>query len=246
MLGILLLVPAVPGYAGGDVFDMIIRAAAFSKIILLVLFAFSVSSWAIILERWWVYRRTEARSAAFLKNFRQAESVSTFRRVAASRTDDPFARLFQRSLTYWEEVARSFGTVGNPSGVVEVSVSERTSVLESLRRVQEQAILEETATLEKYLGFLATTGSTCPFIGLLGTVWGVMSSFMSMGREGSASLTVVAPGIAEALIVTAAGLFAAIPAVIGYNLFVTRIQRFGRQMESFCLEITNALEREAG
>jgi biopolymer transport protein TolQ len=109
----------------------------------------------------------------------------------------------------------------------------------------EQSINEEIAILERNLGFLATTGSTCPFIGLLGTVWGVMSAFMSMGREGSASLTVVAPGIAEALIVTAAGLFAAIPAVIGYNLFVTRVQRFGRRMDSLSLEILNRLERNS-
>ncbi len=243
MLGALLVVPALPGYAGGDIFDMIIRAAAFSKVILLILFGFSVASWAIILERWWFYRRAERRSLSFLQSFRRAESPGDFRTAASTTRDNPFARIFDRAMKHVEGG-------GNPSSArgyleMEVTTATRTAVnTESLKRTLELAITDEISVLERYLGFLATTGSTCPFIGLLGTVWGVMSSFMSMGREGSASLTVVAPGIAEALIVTAAGLFAAIPAVIGYNLYVSRVQRFGRRMDSFSLEILNALERE--
>ncbi len=242
MLGALLVVPAIPGYAGGDVFDMIIRAAAFSKIILLVLFAFSVSSWAIILERGWFYKRAERRSLAFLQSFRRAASPKAFRTAVSGGRDNPFARIFDRALKQVENDSEGSHDTGYREMPV-ATATERTVATESLKRTLELATTEEIAVLERYLGFLATTGSTCPFIGLLGTVWGVMSSFMSMGREGSASLAVVAPGIAEALIVTAAGLFAAIPAVIGYNLYVNRVQRFTRRMDSFSLELLNALER---
>ncbi len=242
MLGTFLAVLALPGYAGGDVFDMILRASAFSKVILFVLFAFSVASWAIIFERWWFIRGEERRSSAFLQNLRRAESPSSLRRATRTRLDNPFARVFEKAMSQLE---------GNPgpeadplSATLDKPAAARRAVsTESLQRSMEQAIIDEIAVLERNLGFLATTGSTCPFIGLLGTVWGVMSAFMSMGREGSASLAVVAPGIAEALIVTAAGLFAAIPAVIGYNLFVNRVQQFGRRMDSFSLEILNRLER---
>jgi len=245
LLGTLLVVPALPGYAGGDVFDMIIRAATFSKIILLILLTFSVASWAIILERSWYYRTTERRSSVFLENFRRATSLAAFRRVVSGRRDNPLARIFERGLNHWQGIPNASGS-GNPAPVVDRPARPSTLSTESLQRALEQATMDEITQMERYLGFLATTGSTCPFIGLLGTVWGVMSSFMSMGREGSASLTVVAPGIAEALIVTAAGLFAAIPAVVGYNLYVTRVQRFTRQMDAFSLEIQNALERESG
>nr|CAI78815.1 biopolymer transport protein [uncultured Latescibacterota bacterium] len=242
LLGSLLVVPAIPGYAGGDVFDMIIRAAAFSKIILLILFGFSVSSWAIILERWWFYKRAERRSLAFLQSFRRAASPQAFRTAVSGGRDNPFARIFDRALKQAENGSEDSHDAGYREMPV-ATATERTVATESLKRTLELATTEEIAVLERYLGFLATTGSTCPFIGLLGTVWGVMSSFMSMGREGSASLAVVAPGIAEALIVTAAGLFAAIPAVIGYNLYVNRVQRFTRRMDSFSLELLNALER---
>lgn len=246
MLETLVVIPALPAYAGGDVIDMIIRAAAFSKIILIILFGFSVASWAIILERWWLYRRVERRAAVFLQSFRRADSLATLGRIARAGKDNPLARILEHSLIHWESERNvAPGGRGNPHPTLDEKRTARPAVsLESLRRTLEQATSDEIANLERSLGFLATTGSTCPFIGLLGTVWGVMSSFMSMGREGSASLTVVAPGIAEALIVTAAGLFAAIPAVIGYNLFVTRVQRFSRRMDSFCLEVLNAVEKE--
>jgi biopolymer transport protein TolQ len=239
-----LAVPAAPAYAGGDVFDMILRAAGFSKVILLILFAFSVASWAIILERWWTFRGAERRARAFLMNFRRADSLTSFWLGAGRNRDNPLARIFHQAM---KQVGANPGNP-QPAAALEARDSgpKAPVSVETLRRVLEQSTTEELALLERNLGFLATTGSTCPFIGLLGTVWGVMSAFMSMGREGSASLTVVAPGIAEALIVTAMGLFAAIPAVIGYNLFVTRSQRFARRMDSFGLEILNRVEKGIG
>ena len=115
--------------------------------------------------------------------------------------------------------------------------------LEAVNRAMRRVASMEIARMERYLPFLATTASSAPFIGLFGTVWGIMTSFQSIGAQGSANLAVVAPGISEALIATAMGLFAAIPAVIGYNFFVNRVKRWAVEMDGFALELLNVVGR---
>ena len=121
---------------------------------------------------------------------------------------------------------------------------EQIFCMKLIQRVLKKAISRETGRLEKAVSFLATTGNTTPFIGLFGTVWGIMNSFRGIGVKGSASLAVVAPGISEALIATAMGLIAAIPAVVAYNHFVTRINRMAVEMENFAGDFLNIVERE--
>ena len=225
------------GFAGG-MFDLVLHAGPVAKFVLALLLLFSFICWAIIFEKWWQFRKTQKETARFLRAFREGRRHSTLFGAAKKFRESPLARLY---IAAYQELAQP-----HPEGDAfyddpdEGVLPER---LDAVNRAMRKASAVEITRLERSLPFLATTASAAPFIGLFGTVWGIMAAFHNIGREGSASLAVVAPGISEALIATAAGLAAAIPAVMAYNYFVNRVRRWATEMENFSLELLNLFER---
>lgn len=209
---------------GGDtVLNLILGAGPVVKLVLLILLFFSVFSWAIIFYKFRFLSKVEKESEEFQRIFASSKNWDTLYASTKRLTLSPMANLFRSvySMASAEEV-------------------DREEVKRTLKRVESL----EASRLEKYLTFLATTGSSTPFIGLFGTVWGIMNSFRGIGRIGSASLAVVAPGIAEALIATAAGLIAAIPAVIAYNYYLSRTRKNIILMEDFSQELMDYFMRK--
>jgi biopolymer transport protein TolQ len=233
----------VPGNANlsGGVAELVLSAGPIAKIVLAVLAVFSIICWALIVEKWWEFRRIRRDSLRFLRLFRDARRFSVVYGAAKKHRESPLAHIY---LAAGQEVASSLGGVEIVDRVLDESEEgvgpER---LDSISRAMRRAAAAEIARMERYLPFLATTASSAPFIGLFGTVWGIMTSFQNIGAQGSANLAVVAPGISEALIATAAGLGAAIPAVMGYNFFVNRVKHWAVELEGFSLELLNVFGR---
>ncbi|MDP2682578.1 MAG: protein TolQ [Deltaproteobacteria bacterium] len=222
------------GNMQGGLWSMILGAGIMVKFVLIVLLAFSVLSWAIIIYKYRILKKMEKESGAFLEFFWYKKQFSTIFAAAANYRFTPLARLFAAG--YNELLQARTQKKEN----IQFSIGETDSIQRALKK----AMSNEISRMEKAVSFLATTGNTAPFIGLFGTVWGIMNSFSGIGLKGSASLAVVAPGISEALIATAIGLVAAIPAVVAYNHFVTRINRMAIEMENFAGDFLNIVERE--
>lgn len=216
---------------GGDlrasVPALVAHSGLFAKAILLILLVMSVYSWAVLWNRLRLYSRIARADQRFLTSFRQLKVEQDCRLVCQQHPQSLLARVALTGQRALDQDAAG-------------SASMR---YEMTQRAMDRFANEESAVLERHVGFLATTGSVAPFIGLMGTVWGVMSAFLNIGTQGSASLVVVAPGIAEALIATVAGLAAAIPAVVGYNHLVGRLREFGHATAQFSTEF---LDRRAG
>ena len=229
--------PNSPDTLTAGVLDLIWASGPVAKLVLAILAIFSIISWALIVEKWWQLRRVRSRTVGFLKVFREARRPSAVALVAKKFRDSPLAQIY---VAAYQELSGTPDALDHGLDDADDAGSDRLAAVD--RAMRRQAGLE-IAQLERYLPFLATTASACPFIGLFGTVWGVMSAFHGIGAQGSASLAVVAPGISEALIATAAGLGAAIPAVIGYNFLVTRIKRLAAEMDDFSLEFESITER---
>jgi biopolymer transport protein TolQ len=224
-----------PTDSHSGILDLILNAGPIGKTVLIILLGFSIVSWALIVEKWWQFRRVKEQTLAFLKTYREGRRAATL--IAMKRfRDSPLANLYGAAC---QEVYGPEGVLDDPD---EGPVPER---LEAAHRALRRAAAHEVSRLERYLPFLATTASATPFIGLFGTVWGVMTAFHGIGQQGSASLAVVAPGISEALIATAFGLGAAIPAVIAYNYFVNRVKHWATEMEGFTLDLLNLFSRPA-
>jgi biopolymer transport protein TolQ len=217
-----------------NIFKIIADADIVVQLILLLLVFFSVFSWAIIFFKSKMIKTANRQSDRFLEAFRRSKSLTEVNDAAKKLRGSPLATIFlagNKELAY-----QSKSSEGGWTG-------EKT---DSLNRALLKASNSEVARLEKMMFFLATTGSVSPFIGLFGTVWGIMISFVRIGAMRSASLQVVAPGIAEALVATAVGLFAAVPAVIAYNYFLGRIKDIIADMEDFSLEFLSIAERLHG
>ena len=232
---------------GGDVVGLIARSSGVSKVVLLILVLFSVVSWAIILYKLWSFRRSERQTASFLDVFRRSSKFSEVHSVCRSLSASPLVGIFQSGYTELTVQLRQAAS-GNPAppsapGAGGVQPRPMIKSLPAVDRALLRAAAVEVNRLERRVPFLATTASITPFIGLFGTVWGIMSAFQGIAQVGSTNLAVVAPGIAEALIATAAGLFAAIPAVYFYNFFATRVKLFASEMDDFALEFLNIAER---
>jgi biopolymer transport protein TolQ len=226
----------------GSFGELIANSGLIAKAVLLILFALSVICWAIIFHKAFQFRATSRDTARFLKVYRESRRFSLVASGAKRLRASPLARVY---LGAFQELT---GTGTAPPDVMDgaldpsedgVPPERLDSVQRAMRRVQ----ASEIERMEKYLAFLATTASAGPFIGLFGTVVGIISSFQAIGSQGSASLAVVAPGISEALVATAAGLLAAIPAVIGYNYFVGKVRHWATEMDNFALELANLVER---
>ncbi|HXI02493.1 MAG TPA: MotA/TolQ/ExbB proton channel family protein [Candidatus Saccharimonadales bacterium] len=222
------------GYQG-DVLDLVFRAGPMAQVILFVLAGFSIISWAIMVERFRVISRSEKESRVFLSKFRSGTSLSDLRDLAEKLPHSPACAVFRAGI-------RQLNILGNPKVASEGGTGPKRDPMTSLERVLVRAVNEEQGRYERLLPFLATTASASPFIGLFGTVWGIMTSFQAIGGMGTANLAVVAPGISEALIATAAGLAAAIPAVIGYNYFVHRIRAVGSRLDNFVADFLIRIE----
>jgi biopolymer transport protein TolQ len=218
-----------------NIINLLYDASLVVQLVLMILLFFSVFSWAIIFYKRRTIKTASAQSQRFLKAFRKSKNLSEVNDAARKYHGSPLVTLFQAGFKELAHLSR-----GNSQN------SASPPKLESLSRVLTKASNAEISRLEKMMSFLATTGSVTPFIGLFGTVWGIMDAFLKIGIVRSASLMTVAPGIAEALIATAFGLFAAIPAVIAYNHFLHRIKDLITEMEDFSLEFLNIADRLYG
>lgn len=210
--------------------------------VLVLLLSMSVMSWGIIVLKVRLFKRAERENEQFLERFWESRNLSELyseltgdKKIQGPPVDMVFRSAYlEFSKLKIDDVSRA-REASNSSTVVEGT--------ETIERAIKKAAASELSRLERFLSFLATTGSTAPFIGLFGTVWGIMIAFRRIGQSGSASLAVVAPGISEALIATAVGLFAAIPAVIAYNHFVSRLREVNGDLDSFATDLLNLLSR---
>jgi len=230
-------VPTADALTSG-VLELIWHAGPVAKFVLAVLLLFSIVSWALIVEKWWQFRRVRRQTLGFIRLYREGRRPSMVQMAAKKFRDSPLAQLYAAA---YQELAGIPEVAEHMLDDVDDGVTAER--LEAVHRALRRAAGLEVAQLERYLPFLATTASSTPFIGLFGTVWGIMSAFHGIGAQGSASLAVVAPGISEALIATAAGLGEAIPAVIGYNYFVNRVKHWATEMDGFTLDLLNLLSR---
>ena len=211
---------------------------------LLSLALLSVGSWAIILYKLWVFRRSEQQSRSFLDVFRRSSKFSEVQAVCRSLGDSPLVGLFQSG--YAELTAQLRQAAPDASNGPNPRPPAGRPTLKSLTAVDRalmRASVVEINKLERRVSFLATTASIAPFVGLFGTVWGIMSAFEQIGVTGSTSLQAVGTPIAEALVATAAGLAAAIPAVVFYNYLTQRVKLFASEMDDFAMEFLNISER---
>jgi biopolymer transport protein TolQ len=228
----------------GSLFDMVVHAGFVVQLVLLLLFLFSVVSWAIILMKYVHIRKIRKENSAFLSIYMKSTKLSEIFPEAKKFQNSTLAEVFRGGYTELVKFTRVLR--GTPP--IKDTVEAAGPVLEiggvdNVERAMNRACGTETTKLEAALGFLATTGSASPFIGLFGTVWGIMDTFKGIGARGSATLAVVSPGISEALIATAAGLAAAIPAVIFYNYYLNQIKGMTLEMDNFASELLNIVER---
>ena len=210
----------VVGLGGSTDFSLIqlfIRAAFVVKSVIIILIAASIFSWALIFDKFRLFKRIEKSTSSFEDKFWKSRSAESFYNTLTNRDKDPIANIFQSAMAEL------------------IKTKSKSSSVQSMRvtRVIEISADKEIKLIEKHFTFLATVGSTAPFIGLFGTVWGIMNSFQSIAISRNTSLAIVAPGIAEALFATALGLLAAIPAVVAYNKFNSDSKKYSGRIENF-------------
>jgi biopolymer transport protein TolQ len=214
-------------FIGGEILDMVSNSGPVAKLVLLTLLVFSLISWAIILTKWALLRRARVQSGRFVRAFRKAQRLQDIAAVADQFRPSPLVGVFQGGYEEYRRQAAVAGAFRSIAGV---------------QRGMQIGASEEISRLERNVPWLAITAAATPFIGLFGTVWGIIDAFHGLGTAGAATLRAVAPGISEALITTAAGLAAAIPAVVAYNLIGASIREFAARSDDFALEVLNAVE----
>lgn len=211
-----------------SMWEMVSHAKPLARVVLGILLVASIVSWAVIFSKWFTFGRARTSNARFLRAFRKAAGLDAVAVASEQFRPCPLATVFDFG---YEEVARQIKAGG----------SVRNQI--ALERALQLGVSEELAKLDRNMNWLATTATISPFIGLFGTVWGIIDAFQGLGLAGSASLRAVAPGISEALIATAMGLAAAIPAAIMYNYYGHVVREIGARMEDFCLEFLNLADR---
>jgi biopolymer transport protein TolQ len=220
------IIPLSAFVGGGAIVNLIRQTGVVAQVVLFILLIFSVLSWSVILTKWASIKRARAQSGRFLRAFRKTHRLQDIAAISEQFRPSPLVSVFDGA---YDEFRRQ--GEGN---------------IPAVQRAAQIASSEELTRLERKLPLLATTGGVAPFIGLFGTVWGIIDAFNGLGDAGAATLRAVAPGISEALITTAAGLFAAIPAVIAYNQFTHSMREFGARMDDFTMELLNFIERTTG
>ena len=221
---------APPVASSSALAEMLHNSGPVALVVLALLLAMSVFSWTIMIAKGGSFRRARTKNQAFLRAFRKSTRLSEIAAVAPQYSPSPLIPVFTEIV---EEYQRQTGGRGMPRNPV------------ALERAAQTASSEALSALESQLTWLATIAAVAPFIGLLGTVMGIVDAFHGLGTQGAATLRAVAPGISEALITTAAGLVVAIPAVVGYNQLTARLKEFAARMDDFSRELLNALENAA-
>jgi len=201
-----------------SLWQLFLRADFVVKFVILLLLSSSIYSWALIFDKYKVFKKINLSTSEFENKFWKAKSAESLNNSLPAKTDDPLTKIFQQAMNEL------------------VKTKSKTSAVQSARveRILEISTDDQIKEIEKNFTFLATVGSTAPFIGLFGTVWGIMNSFQSIAISRNTSLAIVAPGIAEALFATALGLLAAIPAVVAYNKFNSDSRRYSARIDNFC------------
>lgn len=233
---------AAPFAGTSDIVQIVSRATPINQAVLAILVVFSIASWAIILLKFWSYRGVARQTKTFLDVFRKSSKFSEVQAACPTVPASPLVGVFQAGFAEMNAQFRLIGA-GAPHAAGAPAPRPLLKSLDAVDRALIRAATVEVNKLERRLTFLATTASVTPFIGLFGTVVGILIAFERIGTTGSTNLAVVGPGISEALIATAMGLFAAIPAVLSYNHFTHRVKEFAATMDDFALEFLNIAER---
>ncbi len=220
-------------------FQMFLTAGLVVKFVMLLLLAFSFFSWFIIFKKHLLFKAARLHSAEFLETFWQSKNLAAANNTAQEIDICPEASIFKHGYTELQKLSRSQADSAGTE-----TLKMRLAHMDNLQRTLAKATTQEMHRFGKSLSFLATTGSAAPFIGLFGTVWGIMAAFQDIGMRGSATLAVVAPGISEALVATAAGLAVAIPAVVFYNFYSNKLDNIENDMHSFAADFLNLVERD--
>ena len=233
----------IGGNFHGGLLDMISNSGAMVQFVLLLLLFFSIISWAIILMKYRVIRKTKKENDMFLEAYMGSARLSDVFPESRKFKYSTVAEVFRAGYVELGKISKTKRESRTAEEVTGEGIPVEVRGFDNVERALNRACGSETTKLESALGFLATTGSISPFVGLFGTVWGIMNAFRGIGARGSATLAVVAPGISEALIATAAGLAAAIPAVIFYNYYLRQIRTITIEMDNFASEFLNIIER---
>ena len=232
------------GHFHGSLLNMILDAGIMVQFVLLLLLIFSVVSWAIIFMKYRSIKKVQRENDMFFDAYMKSNKLSDIFPESKKYKYSSIAEVFQAGYTELVKITKVFKGSTSVKDTDESTLPQlEMKGIDNVERALNRACSSETTKLESTLGFLATTGSASPFIGLFGTVWGIMDTFRGIGTRGSATLAVVAPGISEALIATAAGLAAAIPAVIFYNYYLNMIKNMTMEMDNFASEVLNIIER---
>jgi biopolymer transport protein TolQ len=231
-----------------DLIHIVSNAGLMVQCVLLLLLFFSITSWAIILIKYRYIRKAFRESAEFTDFFWKSRDLSNAFAKAKQLHGSPLARIFRIGYVELKKTSQTGSQPGSSAssstGGQNLALNARFTGTDNVKRALRRAINTEMTRVTQMVPFLATTGNTTPFIGLFGTVWGIMNSFIGIGQKGSANLAVVAPGISEALVATAAGLAAAIPAVIAFNYFTNKIRIVESELLSFSADFLNIIERD--
>jgi biopolymer transport protein TolQ len=231
-----------------DLLEMIQNAGLVVKLVLLLLLLFSITSWAIIIIKYRYIRKAYQQSAIFTEFFWESRDFAEAFTKARELQGSPIARMFRIGYSELKRLSQSgvvpAGRKSDAGKEDNDSLRNRFAGTDNIKRSLRRSAAAEATKMTQMVPFLATTGNTAPFIGLFGTVWGIMTSFHGIGMSGSASLEVVAPGISEALVATAIGLAVAIPAVIAFNFFMQKIRVIESEMDNFSSDFLNIIERD--
>jgi len=215
----------------GNIFDVLAQTGWVARFVLVVLLFFSLISWALIFQKLGIFGRIRRESEQFLRIFRATKGIANPQGLVSAGS--PFSNVYAAG---YRELQSQVSGSGNPT-------PQKLKSLQAVTVAMQLAASEEIRRVEKGMSWLATTAGVTPFIGLFGTVWGIIDAFSGLGTAGGASLRAVAPGIAEALVTTAAGLFAAIPALIAYNHFLQHIRDLAQRLDTFALEFAAQIEK---
>ncbi|MFQ6003508.1 MAG: MotA/TolQ/ExbB proton channel family protein [Candidatus Zixiibacteriota bacterium] len=244
---VLILSFAYGGPFKGTLFELVAEMGLFAKIILIILFFLSVASWAVTFNKIRLFRKVNRETQKFLSIFRIVGNIAEIYLSCVKMRRTPLSKMLEagyKELMELSKVERNPHTRVSASPEFDAQVVSEKDKFDVIRMALERVGAEEVNRLEKALVFLATTGNISPFFGLLGTVWGIMDAFASIGVRGSATLAIVAPGIAEALIATIVGLAVAIPAVMAYNFFNNKLKIISTQVDNFALEFLSTVKKE--
>lgn len=218
--------------------DLVLSGTPVTKAVLVVLVVLSLLSWALMFAKWWEFRRVRRESRDFTRDFERAQSLEEAAALARRTAPSPFTRVFDRAVQFLSETTPALAAT--PERAARLSGSQ----VEALRLVLDAQSDAERDSLARFVPSLATIGSVSPLIGLLGTVLGIIEAFIGITERGSGNISAVAPGVAQALVATAAALSVAIPAVFAYNLFAARLARINGELEGFGSELIALMVRE--